>query len=185
MEEEILNKRRALATHRKEITKIQFLESYHHPSHSHPQHQTTHNNHHNHSPIERMTPQGNQLQHLFSDFPEKENLLFASSPPPSSSRDMDRDRDRGGYGMVQSNSYLHSEDSGASHGNGYQSFDENQIEEEIKSAKEIMKMARDASGRHRSSQRGGGGTGQRQNENFLKHEKNVFSKTIHRRDGGY
>jgi hypothetical protein len=155
------------------------LESYHHssPSAPAPSSQQTHNSH---SPIERAPPRtpfhgsgsdsGGQGRGSSSnsqpqsqpsyDFPygehsrnlpEKENLFFVCSPSEDHS-------------------------SGFGHGYGYGSqplgLDESQVEEEINSAKRIMKIAKD--GLQRSSQR------RLHNDNFLKHE-NTFLSNLQRR----
>jgi hypothetical protein len=141
MEDEIVNKRRALATHRKEMTKVQFLESYHQATSP--------------GPIKadhRSAPPTSHSFHLF----EKENYHLSE------------DRRFQGFNAdpphVETNSYFVSSPS---------DLDQSRFDEELRSAKKVMAMAKD--GLNRSSQR------KIQSERFLQHENSFLSK-IHRKD---
>lgn len=161
MEEEIINKRKALANHRKEITKIQFLESFQHnlplggPSSAHaaplppppptviPVSSSPNNS--QYSPIDKNYSQSSNILHSTRKYLDFHELL------PSSSSSTTR--------RPASEEY---------HGE----YDPNQLEEELNSAKKVMEMAKN--GIHRTSQK------RIQNERFLQNE-NKFLNNMKRR----
>jgi hypothetical protein len=152
MEDEIVNKRRALATHRKEMTRMQFLDSYHQTSAPAPTSGVTGNI------TTPSHPERGSDFHSFNLF-EKENHFHAKDP-----EDSRRFQSNKTESQFETNSSLISRAS---------DLEQLRVDEELRSAKRVMAMAKD--GLNRSSQR------KLQSERFLKSENNFLSK-IHRGD---